>query len=111
MENLLWANSRWGSKILAMTIACVAAVWVAVPFLWAIDNSLKTHADIFKPGAIIPFLQFTPTLDAWKFVIEDPQAINCLFSSALVGVGTTVLVVLIGTEAVNSLDRFEFKMK
>jgi ABC-type glycerol-3-phosphate transport system permease component len=111
MENLLWTNSRWGSKILAMTIACLAAVWVAVPFLWAIDNSLKTHADIFKPGAIIPFLQFTPTLDAWKDVIGDPQAINCLFSSALVGVGTTLLVLLIGTPAAYSLARFEFKMK
>ncbi len=108
MENLLWANSRWGSKILAMTIACVAAVWVAIPFLWAIDNSLKTHADIFKPGAIIPFLQFTPTLDAWKFVI-DRQVINCLFSSALVGVGTTLLVLVIGTPAAYSLARFEFK--
>jgi len=24
MENLLWANSRWGSKLLAMAIACLA---------------------------------------------------------------------------------------
>jgi len=109
MENLLWANSRWGSKLLAMAIACLAAVWVAVPFLWAINNSLKTHADIFKPGAIIPFLQFTPTLDAWRDVIGDPQALNCLFSSALVGVGTTLLVLLIGTPAAYSLARFEFK--
>src|SRR5260221_381643 len=88
MENLLWRNSKWASKLVAMVIACLAAVWVAVPFLWAIGNSLKTHADIFKPGAIIPFLQFTPTLDAWKFVVDDPQLLNCLFSSALVGVGT-----------------------
>jgi multiple sugar transport system permease protein len=109
MENLLWRNSKWASKLVAMTIACLATVWVAVPFLWAINNSLKTHADIFKPGAIIPFLQFTPTLDAWRDVLSDPQAINCLFSSALVGVGTTVLVLLIGTPAAYSLARFEFK--
>src|ERR1700745_3689824 len=111
MENLLWRNSKWASKLVAMAIACLAAVWVAVPFLWAIDHSLKPHADIFKPGAIIPFLQFTPTLDAWKFVVDDPQVLNCLFSSALVGVGTTLFVLVIGTPAAYSLARFEFRMK
>ena len=91
-----------------MAIACLAAVWVAVPFLWAIDNSLKTNADIFRPGAVIPFLQFTPRLDIWKTVLDDPQVLNCLFSSALVGLSTTVLVLLIGTPAAYSLARFEF---
>ena len=109
MENLLWTNSRRGSKILVMVIACLAAIWVVIPFVWAVDNSFKTHADIFKPGAIIPFLQFTPTLDAWKFVVDDPQVLNCLFSSALVGIGTTFFVLLIGTPAAYSLARFEFK--
>jgi len=109
MENLLWRNSKWVSKLAVMVIACLATVWVAVPFLWAVGNSLKTHTDIFRPGAIVPFLQFTPTLDAWKFVLDDPQVLNCLFSSALVGIGTTVLVLLIGTPAAYSLARFEFK--
>jgi multiple sugar transport system permease protein len=109
MENLLWRNSKWASKLVAMVIVCLALCWVAIPFLWAIGNSIKTRADIFQPGAIIPFLQFTPTLDSWKEVLSDPQAINCLFSSSLVGVGTTVLVLLIGTPAAYSLARFEFK--
>lgn len=109
MENLLWRNSKLASKFIAMAIACAGAVWVIVPFLWAINNSLKTHADIFKPHAFIPFLQFTPTLDAWNFVLGDPQVLNCLFSSALVSVGTTLLVLLIGTPAAYSLARFEFR--
>jgi len=92
-----------------MAIACLAAVWVVVPFLWAIDNSVKTDLDIFKPGALIPFLQFTPTLDVWIRVVNDPQLRTCFFSSALVGPSTTVLVLLIGTPAAYSLARFEFK--
>src|ERR1700756_4793086 len=111
MENLLWRNSKWASKLVAMLIACLATCWVAIPFLWAIGNSLKTHADIFKPGAVIPFLQFTPTLDSWKEVLSDPQALNCLFSSALVGVGTTLFVLLLGTPAAYSLARFTFRVK
>jgi ABC-type glycerol-3-phosphate transport system permease component len=62
VENPLWRNSKWISKFVAMAIACLAGVWTAVPFLWAVENSLKTNIDIFRPGAIIPFLQFTPTL-------------------------------------------------
>jgi multiple sugar transport system permease protein len=92
-----------------MVIVCLALCWVAIPFLWAIVNSIKSHTDVFKSGAIIPFLQFTPTLDSWKEVLGDPQSLNCLFSSTLVGVGTTVLVLLIGTPAAYSLARFEFK--
>src|SRR5260370_19402982 len=92
-----------------MASACLAAVWVVVPFLCAIDNSLKTDIDIFRPGALIPFLQFTPTLDVWKTAMSDPQLRTCFFSSALVGLSTTVLVLLIGTPAAYSLARFEFK--
>ncbi|MBV8278331.1 MAG: hypothetical protein JO170_24150, partial [Verrucomicrobia bacterium] len=54
MENLLWTNSKKGSKAVIMVIACLASIWVVIPFLWAIDNSFKTPADIFKPGALIP---------------------------------------------------------
>src|SRR5580692_2438084 len=111
MENLLWRNSKWASKLVVMVIVCLALCWVAIPFLWAIVNSIKSHTDVFKSGAIIPFLQFTPTLDSWKEVLGDPQSLNCLFSSTLVGVGTTLLVLLIGTPAAYSLARFEFKMK
>ena len=109
MENLLWRNSKWLTKLIATTIVCLAVVWVAAPFLWTVGNSLKTDIDIFRPGAIIPFLQFTPRLDAWKRVIYDPQLLSCFFSSALVGVSTTVLVLLIGTPAPYGLARFEFK--
>ncbi len=111
MENQIWINSKPASRLLMMVIACLAVIWVAAPFLWAIDNSLKSQAETFQAGAFIPFLQFRPTLDAWRGVLGDPQALNCLFSSGLVGLGTTLLVLLIGTPAAYALARFEFKMK
>jgi multiple sugar transport system permease protein len=109
VEDVLWRNSKWASKAIAMTIAGLAVIWVAVPFLWAIDNSLKSDADIFRPGAIIPFLRFTPRLDMWIKVLFDPQLQKCLGNSAFVGVTSTVFVLLIGTPAAYSLARFEFK--
>ena len=111
MDNLIWVNSKRTSKLVALGLACLATIWVVVPFLWAIGNSFKTQAATFTPGAIIPFLQFTPSLDSWKEVLSDPQALNCLFSSALVGVGTTLFVLLLGTPAAYSLARFNFAVK
>ena len=108
MENVLWRNSNWASKAILITIGGLAAIWVMVPFLWAVDNSLKSDADIFRPGAIIPFLQFTPRLDMWIKVLWDPQLQKGLCNSALVGAVSTVLVLLIGTPAAYSLARFEF---
>jgi len=109
VENVLWRNSKWASKGILITIAGLAASWVMIPFLWAVDNSLKSDADIFRPGAIIPFLQFTPRLDMWVKVLSDPQLQKCMGNSALVGLASTALVLLIGTPAAYSLARFEFK--
>jgi multiple sugar transport system permease protein len=63
----------------------------------------------FSVGSVYSLSAVYPTLDPWKEVLGDPQSLNCLFSSTLVGVGTTVLVLLIGTPAAYSLARFEFK--
>src|SRR3984885_12803830 len=109
MDNLLWRSSKWASKMIAMLIVCLALCWVIIPFLWAIGNSIKTHTDVFKRGAIIPFLQFTPTLDSWKEVLGDPQTLNCLFSSTLAGGRRPALVLLIRTPAAFTLARFEIK--
>ena len=109
MENVLWRNSKWASKGIVITIAGLAAIWVMIPFLWAVDNSLKSDADIFRPGAIIPFLQFTPRLDMWIKVLSDPQLQKSLGNSALVGLTSTILVLVIGTPAAYSLARFDFR--
>ena len=41
MDNLMWNNSKGGGKILIFSIAVLAALWVIVPFVWAIINSFK----------------------------------------------------------------------
>ena len=64
MRNVLWMRARLCSRVLIYAILIGAAVWVLVPFLWAIVNSIKGLEQTFESGAIIPFLQFRPTLDA-----------------------------------------------
>jgi multiple sugar transport system permease protein len=108
MTNLLWTHSKPRGKALVYVIAILAVVWVVLPFLWAIINSFKTLEATFSPRAIIPFLNFQPTLDSWHEVLSDPQSINSLLSSSIVAVGTTLLVLVLGTPAAYSLARFNF---
>ena len=110
MDNLLWRNSKWvfetgrdGDRLPGPVLGGDS---VSLGDRQLDQISLPIF---FGRERLFPFLQFTPTLDPWKEVLGDPQTLNCLFSSTLVGVGTTVLVLLIGTPAAYSLARFEFK--
>ena len=40
--------------------------WALSPFLWSIRNSIMLLEDTYKP-LFIPFLQFIPTLQTWRF--------------------------------------------
>src|SRR5436309_2020290 len=111
MTNLFWVSSSRKGKAIVYLIAIAASIWVLIPFFWAIVNSFKTFEATFSASAIIPFLNFQPTLDSWKEVLADPQSINSLLSSAIVAAGTTLLVLLLGTPAAYSLARYEFPMK
>lgn len=108
MDSLLWSHSSRRSKAAVCVIAVLAVIWVVTPFIWAIVNSVKSLPATFSAGAIIPFVNFQPTLDSWREVLSDPQALNCLSSSFIVSVGTTLLVLVLGTPAAYSLARFEF---
>ena len=49
MDNLMWTHSKRGGKVVVYLIAILAAIWVLLPFLWAIINSFKTlQRDIYR---------------------------------------------------------------
>ncbi len=98
-------------KVTTYVVLILATIWVLIPFVWSVQNSIKTMADIFNPLAIIPFVNYRPTLDSWIKVLGDPGAINALYSSIIVSTGATLLVILIGTPAAYSLAQFEFPIR
>jgi multiple sugar transport system permease protein len=111
MTNVLWVRASILSRLLVYILLIGAAVWTMMPFAWAILNSVKTLADTFQAGAIIPFIDFTPTLQSWDEVLSDPQVIRAFVSSVVVSAGTTLFVLLLGVPAAYSLARFEFPIR
>jgi multiple sugar transport system permease protein len=92
-------------------VLIIASIWVLIPFVWAFQNSIKNLADTFNPAAIIPFVNYQPTLASWLKVLGDEGSIHALLSSLIVSSGTTVLVLLLGTPAAYSLARFDFPIR
>ena len=110
MGNILWIRASLWSRLFVYLLLLAAAAFTLVPFLWAGVNSVKTLAETFQLGAFVPFLQFQPTLDAWRDVLADPQTENAFVSSCVVSAGTTIFSLILGVPAAYSLARYEFRM-
>jgi multiple sugar transport system permease protein len=108
MINVLWLRSSLLSRAIVYLLLVAAATFTLVPFLWALVNSIKTSADTFQPGAVVPFLNFQPTLDSWREVLSDPQAVNAFVNSIVVSLGTTIFALILGVPAAYALARFRF---
>src|SRR5258708_4607890 len=110
MVNILWVRAGLWSRLVIYLLLLAAAVFTVVPFLWAIVNSVKTLTETFQLGAVIPFLNFEPTLDSWREVLADPQTSSAFVSSCVISAGTTIFALLLGVPAAYSLARYEFPM-
>lgn len=111
MDTALWRNTTPVGRVLMYTLLAFAMVWVVIPFLWAIGNSFKDVLQTFSPKAIIPFVDYTPSLSSWKAVLSDDNALLSLANSVIISLGATAMVLIIGTPAAYALARYKFRMQ
>lgn len=111
MKRVLWLAASWRVRVTTYIALIIASIWVLIPFVWAFQNSIKNLIDTFNPSAIIPFVNYQPTLASWIKVLGDDGSIHALLSSIIVSSGTTLLVLLLGTPAAYSLARFDFPIR
>jgi multiple sugar transport system permease protein len=108
MRSVLWLRAGGRSRVLIYALLVGSAMWILVPILWAVLNSIKTLEDTFRAGALVPFLQFAPSLASWRTVLTDSGVPHALLTSVAVSGGTTLLVLVISLPAAYSLARFDF---
>ncbi|BCB91330.1 carbohydrate ABC transporter permease [Phytohabitans suffuscus] len=80
--------------------------WLLLPLLVTLSVSLKTRGDVFATPGLIPE---HPTLDAYGRVLQRPGFRTALLNSALIGLGTCALTLLIGVPAAYAFARFRFR--
>ncbi len=67
------------SKLLAHTLLLIWSLFVLFPIYWVIITSFKDAAAVNQGPFYLPFIDFQPTLDAWRIQFtEDP---NCNFGA------------------------------
>jgi multiple sugar transport system permease protein len=101
------------SKIAGALRYVILVFWAVVcliPLYWVLVNSFKTVLDVAQGPRYLPFVDFTPQLDAWRYIFFEPgeRLVSQFFNSVIVATSATVLAMLTGAMATYALTRFRF---
>jgi multiple sugar transport system permease protein len=99
------ARRRIRQVLLAIPLIALM-VWTVAPFLVTVSVSLKTRAEVFANPSLIPS---SPSLDAYREVLGSESFTTSFLNSVIVGVGTTLLTLVIGVPAAYAFARFNFR--
>ncbi|HUX19598.1 MAG TPA: carbohydrate ABC transporter permease, partial [Spirochaetia bacterium] len=84
------------------------------PLYWLLITSFKQPIAVFQGPKYLPWIDFKPTLNAWKFLLTGPAHAAVLRdwrNSAIEAITSAVLAVGIGSMAGYALTRFQYKIK
>jgi len=100
-------------NILTYTVLAFWALACIFPIYWVTVTSLKGEPEIVGGPFYLPFLDFTPSLDAWKYLLVDSNDNLLLryFNSSVVGLSATLLTVLLAALVIYGLTRFRFALR
>ena len=82
------------------------AVWTIYPVLLTLSISFKSKADVSADPGLIPS---DPTLDGYRSVLERQGFQDAFMNSVIVGIGASLLTVLLAVPAAYAFARFRFR--
>jgi multiple sugar transport system permease protein len=107
----LQSSHHWVRRLNKGLIYVGLIVWSLVclfPIYWVTVTSFKDVYLIDKAPTYIPILDFTPSLDAWRFILLDANEnlTSRAANSVIIVFFSTLLTMVIGGMAVYGLTRF-----
>ncbi|OED41725.1 ABC transporter permease [Chromatiales bacterium (ex Bugula neritina AB1)] len=86
---------------------------VAFPLYWILITSVKTAQDVNAGPFFLPWVDFTPSLHAWKelFVFDYEDTLRSYINSIVIALLSTLLCVSVGSMAAYALARITYKPK
>ncbi len=101
------SRAKRGFRQLVLAIPLIALVaWTLAPFLVTLSVSFKDRAEVFAQPGLIPA---DPNLDAYREVLASDSFTTSFANSVVVGIGTTLLTLVIGVPAAYAFARFRFR--
>ncbi len=99
-------RGRVARRIVFYALVLVTALPVVAVFYYMISTSLKTPADVASPD--FKFF-FTPTLDNYTEVFVENEFLLYFWNSMIVGLGSTLLGLLIGIPSAYAIAKYRVK--
>ncbi len=98
------------SKLLLYTVLFAWSLFVIFPIYWLLITSFKTPAAVNEGPFFIPWVDFKPSLHAWRdlFVYDLADTMRAYVNSIVIALSATILSVFVGSLAAYSLSRIEF---
>jgi multiple sugar transport system permease protein len=98
-------------KLLTYAILAAWSFVCLFPMYWVAVTSLKGETDIMDGPVYLPFIDFTPSLKAWAFILGDTydNLLPRFFNSAIIGLTSTVITTALGGMAVYGFTRFKWR--
>ena len=92
------------------------AVWTVIclfPIYWLVITSLKLPIAVFQGPKYFPWIDFMPTLDAWKDVLVGrfhDEVVRAWTNSAIMAIFGATAAVTLGSLAGYALARFDYRV-
>jgi ABC-type glycerol-3-phosphate transport system permease component len=96
----------WVRRIVLWIPLIGLVIWTLLPFLITLSISLKGEGEVFANFGLIPE---SPSLEAYRDVITRPGFRGAFLNSVVVGLGTTLLTLVLAVPASYAFARFNFR--
>ena len=86
------------------------ALFVLFPLYWVVITAFKDTSSIYGGARFLPFVDFTPTVSAWKSILGGDNSVLPELAHSLIAVTVSTMIALfIGTLAAYGLARYDLK--
>ncbi len=103
------------SPVGAILSYLVLGTWtflILFPLYWLVVTSLKIPSQVAEGPFYIPFVDFKPHLDAWKYILVGDlsnDTLRTFMNTALVAPISALVALMLGATAAYALVRFEYR--
>ena len=104
-------QTRIINKVVTHVLLSLWALICLFPIYWVLITSFKLPIAVFQGPKYLPWIDFQPTLNAWKFLLTGPTSAAVYRSwtnSAILAIGSAAIAVGIGAMAGYALTRFRY---
>ncbi len=102
-----------GGKLVAYLILGFWSLVVLFPLYWLAITSLKLPIQVNAGPKYIPFVDFEPSLHAWRYIFVDLRndTLRPYTNSVVVTLASSTLALVLGSAAAYALARFRYRPK